>query len=62
MPFYALVQEPGSLERGLDVPIEERPAAELLTFRGQWITPASNAELGARYPSFDVTPGDRSRN
>ncbi|HEX7231476.1 MAG TPA: hypothetical protein VF452_13855 [Candidatus Binatia bacterium] len=58
VPFYALVQEPSSLESGLDVPIEERPVAELLTFRGQPITPASNAELGARYPSFDVTPGD----
>ena len=58
VPFYALVQEPRSLERGLDVPIEERPAAELLTFRGQPITPASNTELRARYPSFDVTPGD----
>lgn len=58
VPFYALVQEPRSLERGLDVPIEERPAAELLTFRGQSITPASNPDLGARYPSFDVTPAD----
>ena len=58
VPFYALVQESRSLERGRDVPIEERPAAELLTFRGQPITPATNAELGARYPSFDVTPGD----
>jgi len=58
VPFYALVQEPRSLESGLDVPIEERPADELLTFRGRPISPASNAELGARYPSFDVTPGD----
>jgi len=57
VPFYALVQEPRSLECGLDVPIEERPAAELLMFRGQPITPVSNAELGARYPAFDVTPG-----
>ena len=58
VPFYALVQEPRALESGLDVPIEERPAAELLTFRGQPITPAAIAELGARYPAFDVTPGD----
>jgi len=58
VPFYALIQEPRSLESGLDVPIEERPADELLMFRGQPIMPASNAKLGARYPSFDVTPGD----
>ena len=57
VPFYALIQEPRSLGSGLYVPIEERPAAELLTFRGQPITP-SNAKLGARYPAFDVTPGD----
>ena len=46
------------MESGLDVPIEERSADELLMFRAQAIMPASNAKLGARYPSFDVTPGD----
>ncbi|MBM4298105.1 MAG: hypothetical protein FJ143_10230, partial [Deltaproteobacteria bacterium] len=33
VPFYALVQDPRGLARGSDVPIEERPADELLTFR-----------------------------
>ena len=33
VPFHALVQDPRSLERGIDVPIEERPVAELLSFR-----------------------------
>ncbi|HKY08755.1 MAG TPA: hypothetical protein VJQ55_10955, partial [Candidatus Binatia bacterium] len=35
IPFYALVQDPRSLARGCDVAIEERPAAELLTFQGE---------------------------
>ena len=35
VPFHALVQDPRSLARGTDVPIEERPAEELLTFRGR---------------------------
>jgi len=54
--FHALVQDPRSLERGVDVPIEERPAAELLTFQGEPI--AAGADLDARYPSFDVTPAE----
>ena len=56
VPFHALVQDPRSLERGIDVPIEERPAAELLTFQGQSITVVDDPVLNARYPSFDVTP------
>jgi methylthioribose-1-phosphate isomerase len=58
VPFYALVQPPGSLEHGVDAPIEERPVAELLMFREQSITPISTAEIGARYPAFDITPGE----
>jgi methylthioribose-1-phosphate isomerase len=54
VPFYALVQDPRSLQSGDDVSIEERPAEELLSFRGEKI--AGDAEVGARYPSFDVTP------
>lgn len=56
VPFYALVQDPRSLRSGDDVSIEERPAEELLNFRGQQI--AGAAELDARYPSFDVTPAE----
>jgi methylthioribose-1-phosphate isomerase len=56
VPFYALVQDPRSLERGSDVPIEERPADELLIFRGQPVVPGAHSGLRARYPSFDVTP------
>jgi len=56
VPFHALVQPPRSLERGSDVPIEERPAHELLTFQGDWLVSDDNAVLKARYPSFDVTP------
>jgi len=55
VPFYALVQDPRSLQSGDGVEIEERPADELLKFRGEAI--AGDAKIGARYPSFDVTPG-----
>ncbi len=56
VPFDALVQDPNALERGVDAPIEERPAAELLMFQGEPICPAVHPCLSARYPSFDVTP------
>jgi len=56
VPFYALAQDPRSLERGSEVAIEERPAHELMTFNGQPLVPGDTATLGARYPSFDVTP------
>ena len=56
VPFYALVQDPHTLERGSDVEIEERPAHELLQFDGQPLVADYNSALQARYPSFDVTP------
>lgn len=56
IPFYALVQDPRSLERGADVPIEERPAAELLEFQGESLVASINNGLRVRYPAFDVTP------
>jgi methylthioribose-1-phosphate isomerase len=56
VPFYALVQDPRSLQRGADVPIEERPADELLTFQGMPLVSGAHRGLSARYPSFDVTP------
>ena len=58
VPFYALVQDPQSLERGCDVPIEERPAHELLIFQGQPLVPGDHSLLQARYPSFDMTPAE----
>ncbi len=56
VPFHALVQDPRSLLRGADVAIEERPAAELLTFHGNDLVPGAHAVLQVRYPSFDITP------
>ncbi len=56
VPFYALVQAPGSMKRGVDVPIEERPGAELLMFQGAPIVAGGDPSLSARYPAFDVTP------
>jgi methylthioribose-1-phosphate isomerase len=56
VPFYALVQDPRSLATGDDVPIEERPVAELLTFQGKSLLASSRQDLDARYPAFDVTP------
>lgn len=58
VPFYALVQYPGRLERGADVEIEERPALELLEFQGQPLLADGGDKIGARYPAFDVTPAD----
>jgi methylthioribose-1-phosphate isomerase len=56
VPFHALVQDPRSLQAGADVPIEERSAAELLTFEGESVVPSDIRNLRVRYPSFDVTP------
>ena len=56
VPFHALVQDPRSLERGADVPIEERPARELLTFDRRPLVAGPQDGLGARYPAFDMTP------
>ena len=41
------------LERGADIPIEERSAAEVTSIRGVPIAPAG---FPARHPAFDVTP------
>ncbi len=53
VPFYALVQEPGGLESGAEVEIEERPASELFLLEGR---PVWDREIAGRYPAFDVTP------
>ncbi|MGH7829016.1 MAG: hypothetical protein ACREP8_02450, partial [Candidatus Binatia bacterium] len=56
VPFYALVQEPGSAARGEEIPIEERPVSELLTFRGRSVAVDGAEKLAGRYPAFDLTP------
>ncbi|HEX9443129.1 MAG TPA: hypothetical protein VGA73_03375 [Candidatus Binatia bacterium] len=53
VPFYALVQDPGGLQSGADVEIEERPAAELFQLQGRALV---EGPIEGRYPSFDVTP------
>jgi methylthioribose-1-phosphate isomerase len=62
VPFYALVQDPHSLQRGSDVPIEERPADELLLFQGEALLRDRSAVLQVRYPAFDVTPAEYITN
>ena len=54
VPFYVLVQDPRSVARGMDIPIEERPASELLLFQGQSLV--NGDKIAVRYPAFDVTP------
>jgi methylthioribose-1-phosphate isomerase len=56
VPFYALVQDPGMLERGGDSAIEERPAAELFQLQGRSLLPVGAVAIEGRYPAFDVTP------
>jgi methylthioribose-1-phosphate isomerase len=56
VPFYALVQDPGSLVSGDAVKIEERPVGELLEFEGRPLVSESADKLAGRYPAFDVTP------
>lgn len=55
IPFLALVQDPRSLATGKEVPIEERPPDELLSFRGKRLID-DDEKLQTRYPAFDVTP------
>jgi methylthioribose-1-phosphate isomerase len=56
IPFYALVQPVGSLGRGEDLIIEERPTDELLYFGGRSLLPEQLKNVRARYPAFDITP------
>jgi methylthioribose-1-phosphate isomerase len=53
VPFYALVQEPGDLQSGAEVKIEERPSSELFQLEGRSLV---EGEIAGRYPAFDVTP------
>jgi methylthioribose-1-phosphate isomerase len=56
VPFYVLVQDPGKLAQGNDVEIEERPAAELLSFQERPLMVEGCGNVAARYPAFDITP------
>jgi methylthioribose-1-phosphate isomerase len=56
IPFYVLVQPPGSLVRGEDLAIEERSADELLYFCGRSLLANGADRVAVRYPAFDVTP------
>jgi methylthioribose-1-phosphate isomerase len=56
VPFHALVQDPRSLATGDDVPIEERPAEELLFFQEEPLIACADHAIAARYPAFDNTP------
>jgi methylthioribose-1-phosphate isomerase len=53
VPFYALVQEPGGVARGEDIPVEERDDKELLAYRGKRVYPE---DVRGYYPAFDMTP------
>jgi methylthioribose-1-phosphate isomerase len=53
VPFYPLVQDPGSLNSSADVEIEERPAAELYQLEGKSLI---ESPVAGRYPAFDATP------
>ena len=56
IPFYALVQDPGTLESGAAASIEERPVTELFHLQGRSVAPEWAAAISGRYPAFDVTP------
>ena len=53
IPFYELVQEPGSTASGEEIPIEERDVRELLYYKGRQLYPE---KVGGYYPAFDLTP------
>ncbi|MGL1900671.1 MAG: S-methyl-5-thioribose-1-phosphate isomerase [Fibrobacterales bacterium] len=53
IPFFSLVQDPGSTETGEEVPIEHRDSREVTTFKDRKIYPE---HTDAYYPAFDMTP------
>lgn len=53
VPFYVLVQEPGSTATGEEIPIEERDVKELLYYRDKRVYPEG---VNGYYPAFDLTP------
>ena len=53
IPFYVLVQEPGSTATGAEIPIEERDMQEVLFYKGKRLYPET---VKGYYPAFDLTP------
>ena len=53
VPFYVLVQEPGSTSTGEEIPIEERDMREVLMYKGKRLYPET---VKGYYPAFDLTP------
>lgn len=52
VPFYVLVQEPGSCAAGKEIAIEQRDSRELLCYKGKKIYPE---KVAGYYPAFDLT-------
>ncbi len=58
VPFYVVAPTSTidfALDRGEDIPIEEREASEITTISGTRVTPP---DVPAYNPAFDVTPGE----
>jgi len=53
IPFYALIQPSKKIPTADDIPVEIRPADELLRFAGKKIV---RGNVDAFYPGFDVVP------
>jgi len=53
VPFYVLVQEPGSTATGEEIPLEERDMQEVLSYKGRRLYPE---KVDGYYPAFDLTP------
>ena len=53
VPFYVLVQDPGTTATGEEIPLEERDMQEVLSYKGRRLYPE---KVDAYYPAFDLTP------
>jgi len=53
IPFYVFAPPPARIKTGKNIPIEIRPAKELLTIHGKRVAPSN---VKGYYPAFDVTP------
>jgi len=53
LPFYVLLQPSKKIKSGKDIPVEIRPADELLKFEGKKFI---NGNINGFYPGFDVIP------
>ncbi len=53
VPFYVLVQDPGTTATGEEIPLEERDMQEVLSYKGRRLYPE---KVDGYYPAFDLTP------